>query len=124
MPWAAAVEGASRRGPLATLRELRRKLDAGDAVDGESVAELFAHDLPHDWARRRALGALFARHPPAEVDGALALIGELATAAGRRWALTDLAGSRCWSDAEWERLVAAADGPAFRRRLAMRRRRA
>jgi len=121
---AAHVDAAAGRGALATLRELRRQLDAGGTVDGEAVAALFARDLTHDWARRRALGAFFARRPPAEVDDALSLIGELETAAGRRWALADLAGSRAWRDDEWERLLAAADGPGLRRRLAMRRRRA
>jgi len=41
--------------------------------------------------------------------------------ADRRWSLCDLACSRPWSEPEWDRLVAAADGAATRRRLALRR---
>ena len=82
---------------------------------------MLERELTSDWARRRALAALFASGIPPRADEALALVEGLATAAGRRWALADLAGSRRWSDDDFERVLAAADTPGLRRRLASRR---
>lgn len=122
-PAAAAAEaeplgGADGTGSLGRLRSLRRALVARGAVSTESLHELLDHGLASDWARRRALSAAFAKGVPAGLDEALALVARLASPSARRWALGDLAASRVWSEAEWERLLAAADGPAARRRLA------
>lgn len=108
--------------PIEALRALRRRLAAGEAPAAGSMETLLAHQLPHDWARRRALAALFAQRLPADLDEALALLGQVESAAARRWALADLAASRPWEEADWERLLAAADSPSLRRRLAARRR--
>jgi outer membrane biosynthesis protein TonB len=110
---------AGRLRPLEVLRVLRRRLDAGEA--GGDMETLLAQELPHDWARRRALAVLFAHGMPADVDEALSLVGQVQSAAGRRWALADLAASRPWKEAEWDRLLAAADSSSLRRRLATRR---
>ncbi|HEV8630731.1 MAG TPA: hypothetical protein VGV61_10475 [Thermoanaerobaculia bacterium] len=108
-------------GTLAVLRALRHRLAAGEVPTGDALAALLEHELTADWARRRALSALFAARGPAALDEALGLVARLERPADRRWALADLAGSREWDEAEWERLAAAADTPALRRRLLSRR---
>ena len=108
------------RGSLARLRALRRALASGPGVSAEALDELL-DSLTSDWARRRALAAAFASGVPARLEDALALVGHLGSPAARRWALGDLAASRPWSDGDWERLLAAADSPLLRRRLAARR---
>ncbi len=120
----AAAPGSPSVATLGALSALRRRLAAGDVPSSEAVAALLDHELPHDWARRRALAALFARQLPASLDEALALLDRVGSAGERRWALADLAASRRWEEADWERLVAVADTPAQRRRLAARRARA
>jgi hypothetical protein len=117
---AARPAGAPAR-PLAALRALREQLAAGKLPAREGFAETLEHDLPHDWARRRALSALFASGLPPRAEEALDLVGGLATDASRRWALADLAASRAWGDDDFARLLAAADSPALRRRLVNRR---
>ena len=110
--------------PIEVLRALRRRLGAGEEPAAGSVEALLAHELPHDWARRRALAALFEKQLPAGLDEALAWLGQVESAAARRWALADLAASRPWEEADWERLLAAADSASLRRRMAARRQRA
>jgi hypothetical protein len=118
-----STAGAGPTTTLGVLHAFRRRLAGGDAPPADAVAALFVEALPHDWARRRALGALFARRLPAAVDEALELVGRVQGAGARRWALADLAASRPWSDADWDRLLAAADSVAARRRLVTRRQR-
>ena len=109
---------AEATGALARLRSLRRALGARGAVSTESLHDLLDHGLASDWARRRALAAAFASGVPAGLDDALALVARLSAPSARRWVLGDLAASRAWPEGEWERLLAAADSPAARRRLA------
>jgi hypothetical protein len=112
---------ADEPGPLATLRRLRSRLAGGAPPALAEVSALLERELPAGWARRRALAALFEAGLPPRAEDALALVGQLDSAADRRWALADLAASRRWSDGDFERLVAAADTPAVRRRLGNRR---
>jgi len=123
-PLPAAASSGPRPAALGTLRDLRRRLAGGDTPAADEVATLFAEELPQGWARRRALAALFAQQRPEALDDALALVAQVGSTVDRRWALTDLAASRPWTDGDWERLVATAGGAGERRRLAMRRRRA
>lgn len=106
---------------LAALQTLRRRLLDGPPPDTDAVEALLERELTSDWARRRALAALFARGMPASAGEALALVGRLETVADRRWALADLAASRRWSDIDFGRIVEAADTAATRRRLLARR---
>jgi hypothetical protein len=107
---------------LDVLRELRSRLAGRDPLPDDFVEGLLDQRLRGDWARRRALSALFAQRPPTDVDAALELVDRLASPGSRRWVLGDLATSRVWSDEEWERLLAACRTAADRRRLAGRRR--
>ncbi|HEV8241408.1 MAG TPA: hypothetical protein VGS57_18745 [Thermoanaerobaculia bacterium] len=114
----------ARPAALGTLRDLRRRLAAGEALAADEMTTLFAQELPQGWARRRALSALFAERRPEALDDALALVAQVGSPVDRRWALSDLAASRRWDDGDWDRLVAAASTVGERRRLALRRRRA
>ena len=113
-----------RPAALATLRAWHRRLASDDLPRVDDAATLVAQQLRPGWAKRRALSALFAKQQPAAIDDALTLVEQLGNAADRRWLLCDLAASRAWADDDWQRLLAAASGPAERRRLAMRRPRA
>jgi hypothetical protein len=115
-----AAAGAAAR-PLAVLRELRRRLATDAPPDAAAFADIVDRSLGSDWARRRALAALFARRLPADLQDALALVQRLSTPADRGWALADLVASRQWSDGDFALLLSAADSPALRRRLALRR---
>ena len=119
---APAPSAVGAGGALGRLRSLRRALAARELVSAEALGDLLDQHLTSEWSRRRALAAAFAGGVPARLDDALALVERLGSAAARRWALGDLAASRAWSEAEWERLLAAADTPSTRRRLAARRR--
>jgi len=103
---------------------VRRRADPPPSTARAQPAEQIASvaDALPSWAQRRSLAALFRRGEPATIEQGLALVENVPLAADRRWALADLAHSRRWSDEEWDRLLAAADTPAVRRRLALRRR--
>jgi len=119
-----ATAASPRPAALDALRAWHRRLAAGDMPDAGDAAALIAEQLRPDWARRRAISALFAHQEPAALDDALALVAQVSSNSGRRWVLADLAASRAWADAEWQRLLAAAATPAERRRLSTRRLRA
>ena len=121
---AAAPHSSERHGTVGTLRDWRRRLDTGEQPEAREVTALFVEQLPHDWARRRALAAWFAHRQPNELDDALALVAQVGSPVNRRWALGELAASRPWEDGDWERIMALAGGAGDRRRLASRRRRA
>jgi hypothetical protein len=74
-------------------------------------------EYPSGWARRRVLETLLRAGIPSRVDDALALVERLGTAGERMWALTTLVATHDLDQEEQERLVAAAGGSSFARRL-------
>jgi len=123
---AAAPPEAADGAPASASRVLDRLLalrrgSGGEAPDAESLGRTLEREIPFPWARRRALQAWIEAGGATDLDGALELIGELPAAADRTWCLATLMAHGAWSDAERERIAAAAPTPAARRRLESRR---
>ena len=94
-----------------------------DEAEEERIEDRLSR-LPSGWARRRVLERVLRGEAGEDLDRALELVERFAEPAERLWCLTALAARHPRSREEWNRLIAAADTAATRRRLEMRRRRA
>ena len=118
-PEAADGAPASAAAVLDRLLALRRGT-AGPPPGAAELGRTLEREIPFPWARRRALQAWIEAGGATDLDGALGLIGGLAAPADRAWCLATLMDHGAWSDAERERIAAAAPTPAARRRLERR----
>lgn len=125
-PPSPALERPAADAVLHHLGDLHRRLEAGRPVPLSDLVELLERDLPYPWARRRALQAWIGAAGPDELaeglDTLLERVAELPGPAQQSWCLTALAAARRWREGDWRRIAAAAETPALRRRLALRRR--